>query len=350
MRISSPNAFPVLQILDGTLLVNHLNALGQQHTWSNFLNSANLVIVDGGTLDLNGFGCTIGSLAGLGGTVVNNGGAPITFTIGNNDTNIVIGSYDGVIANGANSIAIVKTGDQAQTLGGANTYTGGTTVSNGTLLVNGSIVSGATVRSGGTLGGNGTISGVVTVNAGGTLSAGASIGTLTLNSSPVLNGKVYSEVDRNSGTPLADLINVSGNPIAYNGTLVVTNTGAPLQAGDTFTLFSASGYSGGFTLVSQTPGQVITWNTANLTVNGSISVATVAPVPITGVVNGGNLDLSWPLEAAGAQLQVQTNSLAVGISTNWSGVPGSTGVNALSVPIDPANPTVFLRLVYPPQP
>jgi histidinol-phosphate/aromatic aminotransferase/cobyric acid decarboxylase-like protein len=48
-------------------------------------------------------------------------------------------------------------------------------------------------------------------------------------------------------------------------------------------------------------------------------------------------------EALGAQMQVQTNLLSVGISTNWSGVTGSTGVNAISVPIDPANPCVFLR-------
>ena len=146
---------------------------------------------------------------------------------------------------------------------------------------------------------------------------------------------------------LADQLAVTGNPIAYNGTLVVINTGAPLQPGDTFQLFSASGYSGSFALVSQTPGQLVTWT--GLAGNGNITVASVAPAPITAARNGSQLELSWPAEAAGAQLQVQTNAITVGLSTNWVAWPGSTGTNYISVPIDSTNETVFLRLVYPPQ-
>ena len=51
----------------------------------------------------------------------------------------------------------------------------------------------------------------------------------------------------------------------------------------------------------------------------------------------------------GAQLQVQTNAITVGLSTNWVAWPGSTGTNYISVPIASTNETVFLRLVYPPQ-
>ncbi|MSU59004.1 MAG: hypothetical protein EXS35_12705 [Pedosphaera sp.] len=352
MRISSANGFAKLLISGGTLLCNNAAALGAKHTIDDTAlppNENNVVTMNSGVLDLNGFSYALGGLAGSSGNVRNNGGAASTLTVGFNNTNSVSSSCDAVIENGTSLVALTKVGTGTLTLGGANTYTGGTTVSNGTLLVNGSIVNGATVRSGGTLGGNGTISGVVTVDAGGALAAGTSIGTLTLNSSPVLNGAVSAEVDRNGGTPLADLISVPGNPIAYNGTLVVTNTGLPLQTGDTFTVFSAASYSGSFAIVSQTPGQLVVWNTANLAVNGTISVTTVAPAPITALVSGSNLNLTWPLEAAGAQLQVQTNSLDVGISTNWFGVPGSTGVNALSVPIVVTNPTVFLRLAYPPQ-
>jgi len=72
---------------------------------------------------------------------------------------------------------------------------------------------------------------------------------LTLGSSPALAGTVVAEVNRNGGSPLADRIVVTDNPITDGGTMVLTNTGAPLQANDIFTLFSASNHSGSFTLV-----------------------------------------------------------------------------------------------------
>lgn len=358
LRVSAANNFPGWLVNNGTLLVNHAQALGADRTIAVGVTSnpgygsSNMLAVAGGVVDLNGFSFALGGIndnSSSGGTIRNNGGAPATLTLGLSGTNSASGSYSGMIENGSSTVAIVKVGGLTQTLGGANTYTGGTTVSNGTLLINGSIAGGVTVRTGGTLGGTGTVPGVVTVDAGGTLAAGAGIGTITLGSSPVLNGSVRAEVDRNGGSPLADVVSVTGNPIAYNGTLVITNAGLPLQAGDTFTLFSASSYSGGFSITSRTPGQVVTWNTANLTVNGTISVASAAPAPITAVKNGGSLDLTWPADALGAQLQVQTNSISVGISTNWFGVAGSTNANAISLPIDSANPAVFLRLVYPPQ-
>lgn len=362
LRVSAPNHFPGWLVNNGTLLVNHLQALGTDRTIAVGVSSnpnygsSNLLTVVGGVVDLNGFSPALGGIndnASTAGTIRNNGGTASTLTVGLSYTNAASGSYSGVIENGSGGVALVKVGTGTQMLGGVNTYTGGTTISNGTLLINGSITGGATVRTGGTLGGTGTIPGVVTVDAGGTLAAGESIGTLTLGSSPVLSGAVRSEVDRNGGTPLADLVSITSNPIAYNGTLVITNTGELLQAGDTFTLFSASGYSGAFVLVSQTPGQSVAWNTANLTVNGTITVAAVGPVvgpTLTHVVNANNYNITWPTEYLGWQLQVQTNALDVGLSTNWYPWPNSTNTTQISVPIDPANPAVFLRLVYPPQP
>jgi len=49
----------------------------------------------------------------------------------------------------------------------------------------------------------------------------------------------------------------------------------------------------------------------------------------------------------GWKLQVQTNSINVGISNNWQTVTGSSTVNTWSLPIDPANGCVFCRLIYP---
>jgi hypothetical protein len=62
-------------------------------------------------------------------------------------------------------------------------------------------------------------------------------------------------------------------------------------------------------------------------------------------VSGNLLDISWPV--VGGSLQTQTNNPGVGIGTNWVTVPGSTTTNRVVVPIDPANGSVFFRLVIP---
>jgi hypothetical protein len=64
----------------------------------------------------------------------------------------------------------------------------------------------------------------------------------------------------------------------------------------------------------------------------------------------GKLQLSWPPDHQGWRLQIQTNPLAAGLApnpTNWATVPNSTNVMATNVMINPANGSVFLRLVYP---
>lgn len=360
LKISASNYYPGLQVTEGLLLVNHDLALGADRApnWGGWgTGNPHVVTVDGGTIDLNGFNPRIGALADGGvttGVILNNGAALSTLTVGYSPSNTVFNAtFGGTIANGSGGVALVKEGTGTQRLTGANTYTGLTTISNGTLVVNGSLAGAVSVQPGATLAGNGTITGVLTINPGGMVSPGEGIGTLTLGSAPVLNGTLVMELDRNAGAPLADKLVVSGRPITYGGTLILTNTGAPLQAGDTFQLFSASGYSGAFTLISQTPGQVVAWNTVNLTVNGTISVSGAIPAEPPQLTHGvvGNLyEVSWPTAYVGCQLQVQTNSLAVGLSTNWYAWPGSTTTNRVFVPIVPSNPTVFLRLVFPPQP
>jgi hypothetical protein len=71
------------------------------------------------------------------------------------------------------------------------------------------------------------------------------------------------------------------------------------------------------------------------------------PTNIVFSASGGNLTLSWPADHTGWRLQTQTNSLAVGLSTNWVTVANSTTTNQVVVPIVPANGSVFYRLIYP---
>ena len=78
----------------------------------------------------------------------------------------------------------------------------------------------------------------------------------------------------------------------------------------------------------------------------TLSVAT-NPTNITTTVVGSTLQLAWPADHTGWTLEAQTNSLGVGLSTNWVRIPGSSTANQLSVPIVPGNGSVFYRLVYP---
>jgi len=131
----------------------------------------------------------------------------------------------------------------------------------------------------------------------------------------------------------------------------VNNVGGTLAAGQSFKLFSAAAQTGSFTTfnlpsLGSSSGLGWQWDPSSGTLSVVSSVAT-NPTNITGVVSGGNLHLSWPADHTGWHLQAQTNTLPTGLTTNWYAVPGSETNNIVTVPIDPANPSVFFRLVYP---
>ena len=93
------------------------------------------------------------------------------------------------------------------------------------------------------------------------------------------------------------------------------------------------------------------YDAGKLTVDGSIKVVTAAssePPEIASVVVSGNqLQLNWPANNIGWRLQVQTNGFNAGIGSVWYDVGNSTTTNQITVPIDPANPTVFYRMISP---
>ena len=71
------------------------------------------------------------------------------------------------------------------------------------------------------------------------------------------------------------------------------------------------------------------------------------PTNIVAQAGAGQLQLSWPQSHLGWRLQIETNNLGKGIWTNWVTVPNSTNVISTNIVINPANGSVFLRLIYP---
>jgi hypothetical protein len=78
-----------------------------------------------------------------------------------------------------------------------------------------------------------------------------------------------------------------------------------------------------------------------------VNLVNTTPTNIVFSVANNQLLLSWPSDHTGWKLQAQTNSVAVGLSTNWFDVSGSTSTNEYFVPINLNNGTVFYRLMYP---
>jgi autotransporter-associated beta strand protein len=272
--------------------------------------------------------------------------------------------FSGVAISGTGSLTQAGTG--TTTLNAANTYTGGTIVSSGTLFVDGPILGTATVMSGATLGGSASIDGLVTVMNGGQLAAGpnaATIGTLTLNSTPVLNGSVLVKINP-IGSQSDRFVVTGGNPVNYGGTLVVNNVGGALLAGDSFTVFTAGSHNGNFGSIVGVPGAGLAYNFANgvlsVVSTGAAYATNTTPTNVTASVTttgggGGNtLSIAWPADHLGWVLQSQTNDVDGGIQSSpaaWFDLPATVTVNLLTI-TNPTDLAVYyrMRLVPPPNP
>lgn len=150
---------------------------------------------------------------------------------------------------------------------------------------------------------------------------------------------------------------------AYDGTTSATNlpviTTGSIMGGDTadfIETYATTNEGAGITL---TPSGIVSdgngganYNyTFDAVASGIITSGTseinTNSFAFTNLVTGSSLNLSWPLDHKGWRLQVQTNSPGTGLSTTWYDWPNSTNLTSVSVPIDPANASVFLRMVYP---
>jgi autotransporter-associated beta strand protein len=291
---------------------------------------------------------------------INSGGA--TLDVG---TNNVI--FTDRIGNGGAG-ALTKLGAGTLTFLATNNYRGDTLIAQGVLalgagglltnspqiILSNNATLDVSARSDGTqtlpagrsLVGNGTVRGSVIAASGSTIAPGFSIGTLVITNVLTLQNGSTNLMELDAAARTNDLV-TGMNSVHYGGTLLVTNLDGQFAFGNSFKLYDAANYDGGFAGVTLPPLPDPLFWTNRLAIDGTLAVGTTVNTAATNVnvlFLGTTLQVSWPADHTGCQLQCQTNSLS---PTNWFTVPGSTLTNFLLVPVSPSNVSVFFRLVYP---
>lgn len=294
------------------------------------------------SVDRGGTYTYAGAISGSGTNTFESTGGVITFSGPISTTGpFTLNSASGgtLVLSGPVSTASTPVTEGAGTIifSGANTYPGNTLIQNQYFMVkntSGSGTSSGTVTvgtsSGGTfLGGTGIISGPVTVVAGNTLQPGFdiptnSVGTLTINNSLTLQSGSATIMNIDAQAHACSAV-VGMTSVTYGGTLTVNIINGSPEGGQTYQLFGAGSYSGtfdgGISLPTLPSG--MSWNTSNLSVNGTISIVTQNGIFNKPVISGNNLILSGTEgTASGTYSVLSTTNLTLPISS-WTVV--STG-------------------------
>ncbi len=252
--------------------------------------------------------------------------------------------------------------------------TNSTLINNGTIVHSGSVGgnNGLTIN-GGTLYGVGKITQTgtqlpsdvrVTMGPGGRLFIGN-------NANEIANMTIAVRLDFNAGSVSTFDVN---NTTLVNDKLVLTdgfilgkvNFGAGNNLGGTLAINKIAGpdFNVASTLflfdltsnnpdnanparpgVTPAPAPGLVWDISRMLTN--LTLAVTGPPTLTNTVSATNIVFNWPEAYRGWRLEAQTNSLSVGISTNWATIANSFLTNQVSVPIVITNPTVFYRLAFP---
>jgi autotransporter-associated beta strand protein len=332
LKITTTNAAIAGGVGSSTLNLNGVKLVAGAGTISFITNITTATVNPAGVIfDTAGFNLTVPQ-------VLSDGGGGMTKLGAGQLTLSKVNTFTGATIIGTGILALAGTGSIANSTQ--------IVISNSaTLDVSGRNDQTLTVNNGVTLRGGGMISGKLNALSGSIVSPGDGIGTLVVQSNVTLAGSVVLELNR-ANAQTSDELAVTSGTITGGGTLTVNNLGPALQAGDRFVLFNQA--VGGFTTVSLPAlGAGLAWMN-NVSLDGSIRVVSTEATSIgLAQFNAGQLTLSWPADHLGWRLQVQTNDMFTGLSTNWWDVPNSAATNQVVLPVSPANSSVFFRLIYP---
>ncbi len=320
------------------------NNSGYSGNWMNASTFGNLAI-EGGTTNAFGSGSV---------TLVNAGSGLVFNSTNNLAVNNLIGGLGSVVKQNTNAI----------TLNSGSIFTGSLQISNGVLLLGAGGSIGGTPRiqlssnavlnvaavSGGfavggsqTLAGVGSVSGDVTIN--GTVSLGP-LGALNFANSLVLSGTTVVELNR-TNILNADLI--SAATLVLGGTLTVTNIDGPLQAGDSFQLFSGA-ISGTFaaTNLPTLSSTNLFWDVSKLNGQGILAVALgppASPTILSPSLNGTTFTLRVNSQTGYKYVLESTTQL---VPADWTAIQTNAGGGMLTFSI-PMNATTqqFFRISLP---
>jgi hypothetical protein len=194
--------------------------------------------------------------------------------------------------------------------------------------------------------------GNVTNAAGGSLFSGPGIAQFTINGNLTLSPGSTNTFELNkSFNTFTRVLGI--NSLTYGGTLVVSNLGGTLAAGNTFKLFTASNYSGAFSaLAPAVPRVGLRWSTSELGVDGTLRIA-ASPTPPPRITSAAFSDPTHlAIHASGGvpyepvYLYSATNvSVAL---TNWSSLAtnsfDASGGAVITAPFSAAEPRRFFVL------
>ncbi len=366
----------------GLVTLNHPRAIGLGLLSIGdpaFFAGASLVIVPG--VNLSGGSALTNSILisrdfTIGGTNAIEFAGPIVWITNATQRSINVTNPAGITISGPMSgYGFNKTGQGLLTFNGVCSHNGPSTISVGplalgplgeftgvtTVLVGGGgalDVSAATgfaikptqalrVENGSKVSGNVTINGVLTNN--------ALFGPAIFSNNLALAASSTSVFTINRFTQPGTNLLCLGN-LTFGGNLLVNNFGDPLQAGDTFKLFSFTGDPGSFaSLTLPALGAGLAWNASNLALDGTITViSTTTTQPQLSnpqLLDATNFILTATGGLTNGLFRVLTHTNVDEPVTNWFVLSTNTydGNGSLTVtnPVNLAEPKRFFRTVQP---
>jgi cellulose 1,4-beta-cellobiosidase len=131
---------------------------------------------------------------------------------------------------------------------------------------------------------------------------------------------------------------IKQSPIS-GGSYIVVGTNANVG-------FTNTGLNNGTIYYYVVSAQNVSGESTN-SMEASARPVSLTPAQINLTIANSQMQLVWPQNHTGWQVQVQTNAPGAGLGTNWITISGSGLTNQFNLPIDAVNGSVFIRLISP---